>query len=262
MSFEPAGKDHAIIEAVFGLELTRGWHPKEINRLIESEDSWKEELPRMASMDAHEFQFGPLGAQTNVVPASGVSFERVKPNGEISWRLICERNTIFVNCLDYTRWEEVWNTVKRYINKCINCAEIENQGISAVTLQYIDLFSWNKGIERYDAGLLLNLTGQDFPLRLQNNGAVWHYHTGWFEDHTHPFTGPVLNRLHLDAVKDKTPKVKIDHLLRKQLPTTLPLSGIRSNDQVDLAMNWMHDRNKEVLRQSLTHETASMIGLI
>ncbi|MCY4316919.1 MAG: hypothetical protein OXC66_12505 [Roseovarius sp.] len=47
MAFVAKSGDHAIVEVVFGLALSRSWHASEINKLAQNHYRWKEDLPRL-----------------------------------------------------------------------------------------------------------------------------------------------------------------------------------------------------------------------
>lgn len=264
LSFSAASSEHAIVEVVFGILLARPWSPREISRLVASVDGWKHDLPRMSQLETHQFQMGPAGIQpVQVVPVNGISFERIRPDGELGWRLRCEGNALFINCLEYTRWTEVWQKARGYLRKAFDIGVDPDQAIVGVMLQYVDMFTWDGAPNDYDVTHLLNVTGELVPTSLRDHGAVWHLHAGWFEQVDEPVPGRLLNRVHFDALADGTPSVRMDTLLRKDVSAPLPRASLlEENSRIDELMIWLHDRNKLVLRKYLISQVQEAIGLV
>ena len=134
--------EHAIVEVVFGLLLSRPFQPSEIEKLAQNHDRWKADLPRLARHEIQQLVVGEGIQQALALPGGpGISFERIKPNGDLAWRLRCEGNSLFVNCLEYSRWHEVWKRALRHMRGVLETVDAEKVSIAGALLQYIDVLT-------------------------------------------------------------------------------------------------------------------------
>jgi hypothetical protein len=196
-----------------------------------------------------------------VVPTAGVDFDRIMPNGAIGWRARCDADNIFINCLDYSRWGEVWPSARGLMNDILAAGLASPQALVGVTLQYVDMFNWNGDISSYSSDQLLQ-SGSDFiPPNIMKQGPVWHLHQGWFEDGGGDIPGRLLNRVHFDSIEDKGLKVKLDTVLRKDFATPFVFRQLEGGDNIDVLFDWMHEKNKMLLRSVLAGEVLDAIGL-
>lgn len=260
MAFEPASGDHAIIEVVFGIALSRPFSPNEIDRVAKSHGRWKAELPRLSRMGSVPFFVGEMPAHSGIqIPASsGISFERIKPDGTLDWRILVENSNVFVNCLSYTRWSEIWPRARDYLIDVINIAEASDCLIAGNTLQYIDLFRWQGNVNDYRADAIIKL-GDHVPRSIIDKGPFWHLHQGWFEPADN---GRILERAQIDAFsEDGMPVVKIDAYMQHQLASFYTLSEAVDNGWFVTTFEEMHEKNKKLLRSFLNDDIAGRIKL-
>ena len=266
LSFIAKSGKHAIVEAVFGFQMSRHWHPAEIEKLIQNHDRWRDSLPRLARHEIQQVMIGEGAPQAVPLPSgTGVSFERIKPDGELAWRLRCEGNIVFVNCLEYTRWQEVWATVTGYIRNVLEVVGAEKVSVASAHLQYIDVFDWTADPNDYDISQLLDLTSDFVPRVVEKYGLAWHLHQGWFESRSEPVPGRVPHQAHFNALpKNETerPTVKLDTLLRTDFKASVSAQDFFEDySTLDAMFTDMHDSNKELLSKFLTCAIRKKIGL-
>lgn len=259
MVFNPASGNHAIAEVVFGLSFSRPFAPPEIERVAKSHSRWKDELPRLNRMGGMPFMLSEPTWPQNLQLGGGISFERIKPDGSLDWRLLVDQNNIFVNCLSYTRWVEVWPRAKKYIEEVIEVASAGDALIVSATLQYIDMFIWSASPEEYDARLLMR-EGDYVPPAVFSRGHLWHLYQGWFEPAQ---TGRILERVHIDAVEQDgvLPVVKFDIYMQDQLGTFYTPSEAINGGWLEATFDGMHQKNKRLLESFITPEMATRIDL-
>lgn len=262
MAFTPISGEHAILEVVFGLSFTRAFAAGEIDGVIKQHGRWKAHLPRVSRSSSFQVMFGdgPPPPEIQVPASGGVSFERVKPDGTLDWRLRVDQNTIFVNCLSYTRWGEVWPTAKRYIEEV--CAVFRDDiDVQTATLQYIDVFEWRDDVAGYDASLLFKADSQPALAAARSTVPLWHLHQGWFRAGIPPEFCRFLERVHVDAVQDveQVPIIKIDTYIQAQLnePMDMPVAM----DWLEGIFEELHARQKVLLSEALTPEMSARIDL-
>ncbi len=271
MTFVPKSGKHAIAEVVFGLVLNRPFDPSQIDILVKNHHRWKEHLPRVSRGGGVQLMFGSgfPPPQIQVPMESGVSFERVNPDGTLNWRLKIEQNTIFVNCLDYTRWTEIWGMAREYLALVVSLTGSEAHLASAL-LQYIDVFEWDQSVETFDINELLRVGNEYIPASMDGRGHLFHLHQGWYSPME---TARRLTRVHVDGVEELefagdpsnpnrvSPIVKIDTYLQDQLNEHMPIMSAFDSGWIDSSFSEMHDENKNLLRAFLTNELCGRIGL-
>lgn len=266
MAFVAKSGKHAIVEVVFGLQLSRPWLPAEIEKLAQNHDQWKESLPRLARHEIQQFMVGEGIQQAITLPGGpGISFERIKPNGDLAWRLRCEGNSIFVNCLEYTRWKDAWASASEYMRAVLDVVGAEKISVAGTLLQYIDVFEWMADPKDYDISQLLDLESDYVPRAASNYGHAWHLHQGWFEPVGEPVPGKILHKAHFDALpKDEAghPTVKMDTLLRSDFNGRISAQTFFEKDSaLEKMFIDMHDRNKGLLSSFLTKDICKQINL-
>lgn len=268
MTFEPKSGSHAIIEVVFGLTFNRPLQQVEIERVIAQHGRWKEWLPRLQRQEGISFSFGAFGfggGQQIAFPSSGVVFDRLRPDGSLDWRLRVEGQNIFVNCLLYTRWAEIWPQVRGLQALVLNIIDAQDLLITQLILQYIDVFEWIGDVSSYDATRLIRVDGIA-PSGVVSHGPWWHLHQGWFRQDDRLPPGRLLERVNLDAVVDEAngrPTVKIDTYLTLDLPEPVAIGTqpLEPTGNLDSWFGILHLLDKDLLRVSLSDEALDRIKL-
>lgn len=266
MSFEPNKDHHAIVEVVFGIRLARNVSAKEIEALIEAHPKFKEDFPRLNRTQIIQFAIGDGPPPKNMPqPTAGVSFDAMKRDGTLDWRLRIDDNMIFVNCLSYTRWSEIWEKVRQYFTVAGEFAVGSDNSVVGFVLQYIDVFRWTSEIDTYSIGEFLDRESKHLPASIFECGPLWHLHQGWYRPSEPPLDGRLLERIHLDAVfEDKqVPIVKADTFLQLELLKSHTWASIFHDDDSfgTVAYRMLHEVNKEMLRSILTQEMSEKVGL-
>ncbi|MER8828820.1 TIGR04255 family protein [Mesorhizobium sp. M0938] len=267
MSFEPLNGSHAIAEVVFGLMLRRPFNRSEIEALANSHDRWRDMLPRLSRQSTVQFLMGAGGQlpPPEMLPtgAGGVLFDRVKPDGELAWRLSAQEQSLNVNCLEYSRWAEIWPQVRAFLKDASEVAAISTNPVTNVVLQYVDLFEWRDRSKSVRVNQLLDPDNPDLPSTAGQHGELWHVHQGWFRKENLPVPGQILERIHIDGVLSQAkmlPTVKIDIYLRLDLESPIKTSDLFKGN-ADTLFSYLHDTHKSILAKFLTKAAAERIGL-
>lgn len=263
MGFRPGGDRHAIQEVVFVANLTRPFTPEELSRIEEIyEERWKADLPKKHTPTPFNVVLNGMVAAS---PAQAqLIFDAYRRDGALDWRLNVNGEWIAVNCLSYTRWNEVWARAKSYL---VDALEVcgESNPITAISLQYIDMFVWEGGVDDYDLHTLLKSDSDLLSGNIFGKGPLWHQHSGWFEPTHAPIAGRCLVRTHLEGVQqEKGYAVKADTFLNVTLDSPISLSTIDDDDQrerVEAGFSILHVQNKKMLERFLSDEMANRILL-
>ncbi|WP_162914456.1 TIGR04255 family protein [Taklimakanibacter lacteus] len=268
MTFKPATEKHAIIEAVFGLLYARQFTAKEIEAAVAVHQQQWPELPRLNRTQVLQVQMGegPLPDQASMPPlVAGVSFDRVKPDGKLGWRLRLDEAKIIVNCLDYVSWSEVWPKAWDYFERASEALQSRNNPIKGAFLQYVDVFEWLGNQKDYSVDKLLRRGSPYVPASVFQSGTAWHLHQGRYIEDGLPVKGRLLQRIHLDAGTSRQPStfVKIDSYLNLDFADPMIVRGSlkEKKDRLGPIFEFLHDMDKRILRDYLTPELAKDIGL-
>lgn len=265
MPFEPQGPNHAIIEAVFGFQLARNVTASEVDLLIAVHDKvFKADLPRINRTQV--MMIGALPANLQFTPpVPGVSFDSIKKDGSLEWRLRVDDNSLLVNCLDYSRWSQVWPKARDYLAAASEILLATDNAVTGVLLQYIDVFRWAGKVDDYDVGELLDVDSDHVPLSVLDCQPLWHLHQGWYRTDNLPVPGRILERVHLDAVLDDngTPVVKVDTymLLELAMQQNKVATFGGSAPMAEKVFGGLHSVNKALLKSFLTQDMAKKINL-
>jgi uncharacterized protein (TIGR04255 family) len=267
VSFEPKKREHAIVESVCGLLLTRNLIPAEIEALVAAHDQWRDDLPRLARTGVFQIVVGDGGAtQTLVPPGGGVSFDRVNPDGTLDWRLRADDAALFVNCLSYTGWAEVWPRTRRYLQQACDVAVRPENMLRGAIMEYIDVFEWVDEAERYELDLLFDRDSAYVPNSVWGKGALWHLHQGWFRTDNLPVKGRMLERIHLDGVIDDTshrPTVRMSTYLSLEFESPIGHHDFfeAARGLADGIFGELHRLNKGLVGNYITKDMATRIKL-
>ncbi|MEE9925824.1 MAG: TIGR04255 family protein [Brucella anthropi] len=264
VSFVPRSGEHALTEVVFGVTFSRLLNQTEIEAVVASHDVWKQKLPRMSRIAAVEFAFGEV-PPTDMPQhrSAGVIFDRYKPDGTLDLRLRVDETGLFVNCLTYTRWAEVWREAFDLMSQVSRFIRGE-AFISSVILQCVDVFDWDGAPAEYDLHLLLKENPEVIPLFVFDSGLFWHSHHGRFFDASDD-RGRLLQRVQLDGIEDQDSKpiVKLEIYLQLQFARDMAphADSLGSYGMMNELFDPLHDRQKEIASSYLSGEICNRIGL-
>jgi len=267
VTFRPKSGNHAIVEVVFGLVLRRPFTPTEMEALALAHDRWKDQLPRLGRTAVLQVLLGEQPASTvqSIQPVSGVSFERIKPDGNVEWRLRADERRFVVNCLNYESWSTIWPRARGYLADACQIALGSDNSITGLLLQYIDVFEWTSNPANYRLDALLSRGSPFVPESLWDKGPRWHLHEGWYRQDNLPVAGRLLERLHINGVLDNLgrPTVKMDAYLALELEKAQSSATFFGNSapEIDRLFDELHDLQKGLMRGYLTKEMAQRIGL-
>jgi len=268
MTFKPCQENHAILEVAFVITLDRFIDEPVFRSLADDHSTWKEELPIREELMAPAIAVG--SSQHGSSPQfraglGGVCFKSVKRDGTLDWMLQVRDDKIIVNCGSYTRWMSIYPTVQRYMSRITDRDDLSSASVYSVALQYIDEFVWHGELNEYDVFELIDRDSDYITPRLNNHGALWHLHQGWFINESLCVGGRRLEKVNLDAVeRGGEYVVRMDTMLRHDLHDQVPLPGqLLSNREglVDNIFSELHEVNKNILRSVLTDSLAEEIKL-
>ena len=269
MAFSPHGDHHAVVEADLVVEISPPiTHPVRAE-LKKNHGKWRAFLPAVVEPPTVDFHVSQRGSRAprSVPPPPPLEFVRYKSDGRLDWRLILHGAHITINCLAYTRWRHVWKQARGLFALGSEVLP-EPTVITAVALQYVNVFSWGGPTEDYDARQLLDESSSSVPASVLDRGPLWHLHQGWFESHLDPPEGRVLRRMHIDAIADEVDeyRVKFENLQRLVLAgdgaeRKAKAAFSATGTLIDDSFAGLHDLAKRSLRNYLTEDVQRTINL-
>lgn len=255
-SFRPASGDHGTDMVIFQLIFDAPLGPDIFAAAEAQHVKWREELPALQLGNPDPVRlpgFLALPPQT-----AGVSFSHLRPDGLPAWQVRFDPGSISVVCTRYIRWERIWKTAKRYLEKALEliAAEDGERAMSIAMLQFADRFETPAA--GYDAKSLLK-TGPHLPAAAFTLGPAWHNNMGWFDkDHA---LGEVLHNLNIasnplplpdTATNEETVSIGITHIQELRLAPALALGDAKTvSERLDQAMNGLHGANRALVKELL-----------
>ena len=268
MVFLPFSERHAIAEVAFALQITPQITHHDRAMLLKGHSKWRDFLPKLVDFKAVEFSIGtPQGQPPPPPPPLPLQFVRHKADGGVEWRLHAADGDVVVNCLAYTRWHDVWERARTLFTNVSKILPNET-AISSASLQYTNVFSWDKAANGYDVRRLLNENSRCVPAAILECGPYWHLHQGWFSQGDElPEVARVLDRVNMDATDDPTKGcvVKFENLYRLDFTADasprLRKAFRTDSTTMDSYFDYLHKRAKESLSDYLAADLHGRLGL-
>lgn len=264
--FRPVNQAHAIAEMVLFFEFLPDLSSV-IPALMSLQDELKASFPRAEKTQSFKFDLQP-GPNVVSQQVSGLQLSRFRTDGSPGWVININEPAISFHCMDYTRWQSIWDELRLYVTHVFQVLGAAPITISSVGLKYVDRFVWGGLEENYDAKLLFK---RDAPLlhpRAFISASRWHCHTGWYQQELKK--EEILHQLNIDSGRhllSGAPAVivNIDHtqIIRSVLPDQLAKYGDLSETTapLDELLNQLHISNKSVLSSLLSNEMGKRINL-
>ena len=263
---------HSIEEAQVALHLQHEFDQQEIAPARASvEADLKDVLPRSAELRGGSITVELSSLEASVRPGAvpsnlaGFQFSRVRGDGKPAEVLQLSGNLLSVTVSEYTGWNKVRDDGIKYIMAALASLSLEGNPVMAISLQFIDRYTFNGNYKDAKAALLFVKSNEYLSARCFSAGPLWHCHNGWFD--VDGADGRVLNQLNIaSGLVDQASTVTIDHQAtfhlstpRQSLEALLNPSG--EGLGLHVVLDTLHDKNKSILRDILQPETLAKIGM-
>lgn len=276
--YMPYADDHSVQEAVVAIHFRSAFESRVAERVLEAvKPALTAGLPlcrlvhKLPSVNIQE-NGGGLTFQRadNESRLAGFEFARIQANARPARVVRFFDNTLTVNFLDYESWMTTRKDRLDYVKTVLSSLVLDENPVVNFNLRYIDRYTFDGPVDERDrnphAGLLMKGNNDYLSVRCFESGPYWHCNTGWFE---HLDGGDrVLNQLEVGSSEvDRAPIVTIDHNSICQLNSfrhsvdSIFDPPSEADVGIESALDYMHGRNKEVLRNMLLEDVAQRIGL-
>ena len=264
LSYSPINKAHSIVETVFFIQFNKPFSDSTKSKLIAIGDDLKDQLPKsnLINKTAFKFDMSALNnSSVNEIEVVGIELQKTNDDGSLSWMLRIAEDIISVHCLDYTRWDDVWEKAKYYLNKSREHIGGRDNFISCIGLRYIDRFCYNGKPNESNLKELFKSNTHYISQTAFDNGPLWHCNSGWFEKPNDDIK--YLNQLNVSADylsidgDNKTLSITIDH----NISAIVEQHDDNKHQDLTSFMNNLHDKNKQLLALLLTDKITNQINL-
>ncbi|ARL98128.1 TIGR04255 family protein [Burkholderia pseudomallei] len=272
LNVKPYSEKHAIKNVVFALEFSAPVQSDFLQsiRVGSINEQLQKELPRVIEQKALVFNFANAGTNLNLPaagspqPLGGLSYDRLRPNGEAEWAVVINQTMLLITCGAYSRWAGIWPTVKNFL--LLMLPEIlKVTSIGTLGLQYVDEFSSTGPKDRFSLHEIFAKDSRFLPPNLINLQDQCHSHHGFFEKLDTPVAGKILTNINVDVVEQPSRWVaSVTGSHRYMLGT--PIDGQQAdsllNDEGIATQIWakLHQCNKLVVGDMLTSEVKELIS--
>ena len=123
------------------------------------------------------------------------------PHGLLSKSLVIDRQHCLVANNNYTRWEKVWPEAREFFGLVLPVIW-KALPITAIGLQYTDIFTWRGNKQDFDLSFLFNPESELLPKHIFNRNSLWHVHQGYFDDspEEHGIEYNTLNNININLL--------------------------------------------------------------
>ena len=268
----PYTEQHSIQEVQVALHFQHEFEQQEIASAGAGvEPEVKDALPRSAELRGGSVtvDMSNQGVQVRTGPVesslAGFQYSRVRGDGKPSQVLQLSNNLASFNIFEYGGWPIVRADSIKYITALLSFLPLEANPVMATSLKFTDRYTFDGEPRDAKADLLFVGENEYITARCFSAGALWHCHTGWFDDLV--TTGRVLNHLNVgSSMVDLAPTVTIDHQAtvhlsppRQSLDALLRLS--EESGGLGVILDTLHNKNKDILRAILLPGTLGKIGM-
>lgn len=266
--YRPINSNHSIDEVVFVFLFSRPFSEENIQYLIDIEEKITNGKLKKEIHQGTEVKVGPQGEiKAQPVKVKSLHFKGVDESNNLEWLIRVESKFISINCLNYSRWENIWEKAFDYFKILTPHLISTDNPIESVSLQYLDRFVYNGKIENYKTTNIFN-EGTDYLNRkIAEVGPFWHLHQGWFNKNI-KIGSRILNRLNITAaMADKEHHTTVDHNATIQFDPKITNFKTLFEDVTDEKLNVvyffesLHLENKVILRNLLNETMKKEINL-
>lgn len=264
---------HAINNVLLVFEFATALPPHAFNELRAGgklHESLKAKLPRVVEQQQMMVKFNVgAGQQMPAQPISqpgtiaGISFDRIRPDGEPAMSVNIQTNALMIVCGEYERWAKVSEEATKYLD--ILAPWLEPLSVSSLVLQYTDEFKVSFGAQ--SIGPLTDLFNQEskyLPSSIAELNDAFHSHHGFFTVPNINPAGRLLTNINVNVTKLASSfDINIVTMHKYQLSDTLPiiLESTELNPIVKQTFQYLHDKSKADFGNLLTKDAKKIIAL-
>lgn len=266
----PYSGTNSIQEAVVALHFRNVVATEAVGRARNAAQAeLKDAFPHFRDIhQVQEIQLTQEGVSAKPGPTRLAGFEcsKVKADTKPARVLRFLDNMLAVNFLAYRNWQTTLENSLEYIGIVLSSVPLATNPVQAFSLRYVDRYTFDGPLHELNAGMLFRDSNAYMVPRCFSGGPVWHCNSGWFE--LRDGGDRILNQLKVSsATVDGVSTSTVDHnavwQLRVPRQTTESLFGPSSGENIYFkdALNLLHERNGDILRDMLLPDMLRKIGM-
>lgn len=261
---KPCNEQNAIKVIAFAFEFQEEIEESLIHELIllyQNTDELNKSFPRKELLHSMTVQISEHGQQTQNQKLSGITFDRLMPNGTQELAISIRNNSVVISCGKYTRWNEIWEKAKSYFK--IILPVLSDKTLTLVGFECIDEFIITDISNWKDE--LFNSSSKYIPSNISELVDLWHSHHGFLINDNEPVEHKTLNNINVNYISETGASSINKILIRTQHQSRLKLPVKYNADFfeniADKIMNKNHNFNKELMMDLLSDDMCNRIKL-
>lgn len=266
----PFAGNHAIQNAAFAIEWSDELTISELLAIsLAIGTELKTDFPKVTPQHTQKISFtvdaSAPGGSSNYFPnpeLSSYSFEKPSQfgNAQSARSMILSKSNLIVLINDYSRWDNVWADVKRYIS--IVLPKLPNKPIQNIGLQYSDVFTWKDDPKSFNSALVFRENSPYIVPNVHNASGLWHCHHGYLVDRTDPVQHTCLDNVNVNLL-DTSGVLSLQIVTSHRATFASPLWFKGENDLTTISdtMNILHNVNKNIMYNLLNEDVCKKINL-
>jgi uncharacterized protein (TIGR04255 family) len=262
----PSSGNHAVQSMAFAIEWQGELSEKTMHAVHALAPILKPHYPTAVLQKLVMVNVGANPGQTSVVSNTdaigGVQFQRPGKFGQVGGMMVVSRSNVLVQVNDYTRWKPVLESAMGFFGVVLKPI-LEEKSISAVALQYVDIFTWKDSIANLDYSKIFRLGNPYLSPNALALKSLWHSHHGFIVESTVPVLNTRLDNINVDIIENQGDRA-VQILTSHRATMAEPLRKASDNylQTIESVENELHAVNKKMLQALLTDEVCRKIDLI
>ncbi len=261
-----AGKN-SIVEAVLALQFAQSLTPAVAEKFDDLKSEFIADFPSFEKMQVFQFTVGAtqLGAATPSQSTAGFNASRLKADGKPSRVFRTMDMNISMHFLEYDHWAETKGAALEGFFRCFKILGLPSaqNPIVAVSLRFIDRFTFDGSPESASAQALLKSDTQYVAPKVLDVGNLWHSNSGWFDS---VLDGQnAIHQLNVHSGIEESAFVMVNHGIHSNLVSpvvTAEVNGDSKRLSLEALFNAQHEANTVVLKNLLNDKMLVDIGLV
>lgn len=248
---KPFTDTNAVKVVAFALKLEENFTFEALSAVIEQlrcNDFFKKEFNNINDQVEVSLTIGSDGSVQHNQSMNGIVFEKKdNEDSQPSWVVSINKDSILVNCFQYTRWKNIFPKSESIISEVFKI--IGSKNIETITLEYLDEFEildvssdWIKSLFKQDSEYLLK---NIFECR-----NFWHINYGYFRD-IDGLGESILDNLFINYFADEHDSLKNKVHVRAQ--HKLGLNEEYDNANISRYFNTIHEHSKSIF-ENIIHD--------
>ena len=267
LHLHPFAGDHAIQNVAFAIEWTQSLTNEQLQSIKSIHSQLLPFFEKVAEAKAITIN---LSAANDLAPIAsnssdlgGIQFIGKLmsfPPGQPSQLIQASRENCSIIINDYSRWNQVWENVEKWINLIKN--SIPSIGVKSVSLQYTDALHWRNDPKLLNISDVFSKNTVYLPSHVFSSRSLWHVHQGFFSDESIIGSNRrLLENINISHVENNSQRTFIIVTSHKAILDSPIWDSGEFSMTIKEIMPILHNRNKNILTNILSEEVCSKINL-